>query len=467
MGRLGTMVCTVVCAALAAGVSGQEWKQYAVPETAGWSESGLEEAHARAVATGSAAVLVVENGTVVAAWGEIDRSFPLYSMRKGLYNALVGKLVESGDLNLDTTIESLGIDDLGVLSEIEKSATIEDLLVSRSGVYHESAYEPASMKRNRPERGSHRPGEQWFYNNWDFNLVAHLIAAKGERVVAEQFRDAVAKPLGMQDFDVDHTFEFLEPSRSSYPAILFRMSARDLARFGQLYLQGGEWEGERLLPRDWIDRSWTPHVRFRAEEWPGESGFGYLWWIYLRGDTPERPLAAHDLFLTRGSGGQVLAVIPSLELVVVHLTDSGNAGETGFDGALDVIEAIVEARLDERQGESDRIALRVRPLGATRPAPERHEAVEWPAGLFEELQGTYALGPRIRIEVHPFGGRLFALPKGAPLAEVELFVDADGRIFSPAVDLLVESVREDGELVALVGRMDGRTVRIEKTATAE
>jgi CubicO group peptidase (beta-lactamase class C family) len=456
-------------AALTAAASARAdggWRQYADPAAAGWSPEGLERAKTVAGEVGSDAVMVVDDGVVVAAWGAVDRPLPVYSMRKGLYNALAGMLVAEDRLEIGASLADLGIEEIEPLTPTERSATVEDLLTSRSGVYRLSAYEPASMKRGRPARGAHPPGEHWFYNNWDFNLVAHLIERASGKALADLFAERVAAPLGMEDFDRGDVFSFLEPSRSRFPAIVFSLSARDLARFGRLYEQNGEWEGRRLLDPRWIAASWTRHATFpEGSPFGAGNAFGYLWWVYPARPDGEGGFARRDVYLTRGSGGQVLAVLPSLGLVVVHLTA---AEDSGFEEAVRVIDAILAARREPVAGADPRTtALAPGPLGDGVPAHERRTAVAWSPETRADLVGEYTFGPRISFTVHELRGRLFALPHGAPLAEVELFVDAGGTIFSPAVDVTLTAVRGEGnEVVALEGRIEGRPARLDKRVPA-
>lgn len=91
------------------------------------------------------------------------------------------------------------------------------------------------------------------------------------------------------------------------------MSARDLARFGVLYLQEGEWEGQRIIGAEWIGASVTPYSEVRSY------GYGYLWWT--RGD---------GSYFATGTGGQKLLVDPNRRLVVVNRVDTGE----GFSRAL-------------------------------------------------------------------------------------------------------------------------------------
>ena len=463
-------LATAILAALvtSGSAAASEWRQVEDPAEAGWSIEVLEAARETAVSAGSDAVMVVEDGVVVAAWGTVDRPSPIYSMRKGLYNALLGTLVEEGSIRLDATLAELGIEEIDSLTEAERSATVADLLASQSGVYHESAYEPASMKRGRPERGSHPPGTYWFYNNWDFNLVAHLIERASGRKLGELFAERLAGPLGMEDFTSDDVFRFLEPSRSRFPAVVFWMSARDLARVGQLYLQEGEWEGRALLSRSWIEESWKPRWRF-AEDSPfgGGNGFGYLWWIYPSRSDAETPSGRRDIYLTRGSDGQVVAVLPALDLVFVHQNDGD---EADFADAFRILDQILAAREAEP---GPGVAARTVPLapgllGKASPPRERRSAVPWSPDDRDRLVGEYLLSPRVSFVVHELGDRLFALPEGAPLAEVELFRDRAGTIFSPAVEVSLTPIEgESGAIVALEGTMEGRPVRLEKRGSEE
>ena len=161
-----------------------------------------------------------------------------------------------------------------------------------------------------------------------------------------------------------------------------------------------------------------------------------------------------------------MAVIPSLELVVVNQTNDGTGEASGFDGAVRVINAILSAKAESgRHSPRKTTTLRPKPLPNEKPAPLRRTAVAWSRNGMEELVGTYSLGPKVKFSLHEFEGRLFALPDGAPLAEVELFIDSDGTIFSPAVDLALHLVRNSsGDVVGLKGIIEQRQVTLERNA---
>ena len=106
----------------------------------------------------TSAVMIVQGGKVVDQWGDIDKKISSYSVRKSLLSALYGIYSAEGVIDINQTLEQLGIDDSpDPLTKEEKQARIVDLLRARSGVYHPAYMETESMKKNRPTRGSHAP----------------------------------------------------------------------------------------------------------------------------------------------------------------------------------------------------------------------------------------------------------------------------------------------------------------------
>jgi CubicO group peptidase (beta-lactamase class C family) len=291
------------------------WIKAEDPAALGWFMEKLAKAEDYTRAYTPAAVMIVQDGKIIASWGEASHKVNVRSMRKSLLSALYGIGVAEGPISLDRTIGELGIDDRAPsLSETEKQATIRDLLMARSGIYHPAAYEAPDMKAHRPQRGSHPPGSYWYYNNWDFNTLGFIYQKLVGSDVFQTFEAKIAKPIGMEDFSVaDGKFVF-EPS-SDYPAYTFRLTARDLARFGWLYVNQGAWSSAQVIPADWVAESTKPWSR-------AERGldYGYLWWV-LPADSVRGHPSLEGTFMALGYGGQDLAVVPNLRLVVVQLID--------------------------------------------------------------------------------------------------------------------------------------------------
>jgi len=283
---------------------GATWATAADPARLGWSVEDLERVRDHARRIGSQAYLVVDRGWLVDSYGDPSAKVIVQSIRKSLLNALIGIEVSNGRIRIESTLEELGIDDVPALTRQERSATVADLLRSKSGVYHGSASSPDFMRAFLPQRESHTPGAYWYYNNWDFNALGTILErASGEDLFAK-FRDSIAAVLQMEDFSTAECYDQLEPV-SIHAAYHFSMSARDMARFGLLYLAGGRWDGRAVLDPEWIAQSTRPYSGNK------NGGYGYLWWVDPRtGD-----------YSARGGTGQLILVSPSEGLVVVHTVD--------------------------------------------------------------------------------------------------------------------------------------------------
>jgi CubicO group peptidase (beta-lactamase class C family) len=115
----------------------------------------------------------------------------------------------------------------------------------------------------------------------------------------------------MEDFRLlDGVYEY-DSLNTSHPGYLFKMSARDAARFGQLFLQNGMWNEKQIIPKSWIKQSTSSHV---ATTTPGVS-YGYLWWI--AGD-----IRGTRMYFASGTNGQRICVIPDKDVVLAINVDT-------------------------------------------------------------------------------------------------------------------------------------------------
>jgi CubicO group peptidase (beta-lactamase class C family) len=303
---------------------GLEWTMADNPEGMGWSSVKLAQAHVYADRIGSAAVMVIDDGIVVASWGDLAYKYPCHSMRKSLISALYGIYVGEGKIDLTLTLRDLGIDDFTPLTEVEKTASIADLLSARSGVYIEAAGEASSMKALRPARGSHAPGTFWYYNNWDFNALGTIFdLLSGEADIYTAFDKRIADPIGMQDFNpVELNYDY-EPY-SMHPYYGFLMSTRDLARFGLLFLRNGRWGEQQVVPSDWVSASTTAHSITAPQ-----SGYGYLWWTGEGAGGFPNVDEGPGSYYASGYGGHIVIIMPSRNIVVVHRVDTENGRMVG------------------------------------------------------------------------------------------------------------------------------------------
>jgi CubicO group peptidase (beta-lactamase class C family) len=120
----------------------------------------------------------------------------------------------------------------------------------------------------------------------------------------------------MQDF-VASDGHYVNDPASVHPAYTMQFTARDLSRFGWLYLNHGNWGNRSVVPAAWVAESTKA---FTAEARPGV-GYGYLWWVSESGKQ-FRTDTGPGAFSARGDGGQYIIVAPAAGIVVVHVNDT-------------------------------------------------------------------------------------------------------------------------------------------------
>lgn len=313
------------------------WEQIVNPDSAGWSYEKLRDACEYSQTTDISAVVLVYRGKILYHWGNIDKKYQAHSIRKVFLSALYGIHVDEGDIDLSKTMLELGIDDYPTpLTPTEKTATVRMLLQSRSGIYIEAACEAQEAKDSRPSRGSYPPGTHFYYNNWDFNAAGTVFQEETGVTIHEDFQNRIAVPIGMEDFVTsDVTYDF-EPV-SMHPCYKFRMTALDMARFGLLYLRNGLWGQNRIISKEWIDESTTAYSDL------GEmGGFGYMWEVSINGKPGD--LIKGDFYWKSGYGGQMLLIVPSMDLVLVLLVDTDTGNSINGEELSNLLSMIIGAR---------------------------------------------------------------------------------------------------------------------------
>jgi len=154
------------------------------------------------------------------------------------------------------------------------------------------------------------PGTRWEYSD---PAMAHLALAFAHimgQEMSEFLKSRVFDPIGIEklSWDVQGGSGFIGPHTNAHTGV--HVSARELARFGYLMLQGGVWEGQQLIPKWWLDLSTQSSQELNRQ-------YGYTWWVNTEGcrwlDIP------HDLFFLAGYRSNLCYVVPSLDLVVARV----------------------------------------------------------------------------------------------------------------------------------------------------
>lgn len=292
--------------------------QYTVPEKLGWSSAKLELAKGAFERMNADACVVVVDGKLLAAWGDESKPIDGRSMRKFFLGSLFGAYAVDSKVDVAQTLEQLGVDDHTPLTKEEKQATVANLLTSSSGVYLAAAYEPPSNAKRRPARGSYPPGKAFYYNNWDFNALGTVFEKQTGDHLFKAFKTKIARPLQMQDFDLQHT-HYIRERKSHHAAYIFETSARDDARLGWLWLNNGKWNGQQLIDSQWITDATTSKFTFtNPKRYAIRDGYGYLTWI----DTDDQGRLIG--YSALGNSGQYLYISVKYQAVIVLRADPGS-----------------------------------------------------------------------------------------------------------------------------------------------
>jgi CubicO group peptidase (beta-lactamase class C family) len=291
---------------------------------------------ARAVDTASRlprlrALIVLRDGETLAehrfnGGPPLDRPVNIKSASKSVLSALVGIALERGVLRgVDQPVLSvLGADAPAGPDPRLRRVTVGNLLSMQGGLERTSGenYGRWVSSSNWVRFALSRPfvdepGGSMLYSTGNTHLLSAMLTRASGRSTHDLAQEWLARPLGIA----------IPPWPRDRQGIYFGgndmlMSPRALARFGELYRLGGVIDGRRILPASWIEQSWTPRT---VSPWSG-GRYGYGWFI---GEA-----AGHPVRFAWGYGGQMVYVVPDLQLTVVMTSDPGGARDNGHIAAL-------------------------------------------------------------------------------------------------------------------------------------
>jgi len=256
-----------------------------------------------------------------------------WSTAKSMATTLIGMLVDQGRMELDKPlpfdwmpeVRSAATDprnEITLRHVLNMSSGLETIdnsgleYATGSGLSYWAGASSVTGARNRAL--IREPGTYWDYENYDtlLGVYAMKLALGGEKAYAEFPRKALLDKIGMRNtlVSTDRFGDFILSSQ-------VYTNARDLGRFGLLYLNNGIWDGERLISEEWID-----FVRTPAPATVGNGGhYGGQWWLVPEGRTD----VPSDAYSTSGNRGQYTIIVPSDDMVIVRR--GLDYGRQGFD----------------------------------------------------------------------------------------------------------------------------------------
>jgi CubicO group peptidase (beta-lactamase class C family) len=307
-----------------APVSGGDWL-VSTPAEQGLDPDRVAELYLNAGALGHLySVLVIKNGRLV---GEryfngssaTDKAL-LQSVSKSFTSALVGLALENGCLaGLDQPMLAFFPDERSRVTDARKSRiTLRQMLQMRAGFPWEETsdalwsalYAGDYLPLVADVPLSADPGTRFQYSNLTSSWLGIIVARACGTDLKAFAQEHLFGPLGITIGDW-----YREASGYYVGHAMMRFTARDAARFGLLYLQSGTWDGRQLLPAAWVRdslRSYSEHA------WPDigafhHIGYGYQWWSAQDGE--------HAVHFAWGHGGQLIVLVPDLDMIVVTTAD--------------------------------------------------------------------------------------------------------------------------------------------------
>lgn len=293
-----------------------EWRIDA-PEARGMDASLLEGARQYAFQDGknTQGVVVVRHGVIVGEWyedGRDESSFATsWSIAKSVTSALIGIAIHEGLIeSVDVSMAEFFPEWTGTEKE---DITLRDVLSMASGLKWSESYDPENvvssdiiqmiaLREDHLAYAASRPleftpGSRWSYSSGDTMLLSGVLEAVSGGNAGSYAREKLFDPIGMSPVDwwTDATGQ-----TATYCCI--DTPARQLAKFGLLYLRGGEWAGTQVVPREWVTTSTSPSV---------VPHYGHQWWL---DETP----GGREMYIAIGHDGQYIYVVPDLDLVVVR-----------------------------------------------------------------------------------------------------------------------------------------------------
>ena len=321
--------------------AGEDWTMVR-PSKHGFNNRKIKELRRYVIdSMNTTGLMVIVGGECIFKFGSIDRTSYIASCRKSVLAMLYGKYVENGTIELDKTIGEIGITDHEGLLPIEQRATIRHLIQARSGVYHPASNSGSALDNPErvPRRGSKKPGSYFLYNNWDFNAAGTVFEKLTGKSVYRALEEDLAEPLGFQDWDIAKQRYGGKLKKSIHPAYHIYISTRDMARLGYLMLREGEWNGRQIISKSWHKEmltAWTPRSEVNRK---GSFAYGYMWWLYKT----KNPIFK-GAYTARGAMGQYITVIPELDMVIAHKTDSVYGRKTSFSRYRVLLSKIIAAK---------------------------------------------------------------------------------------------------------------------------
>jgi len=253
-----------------------------------------------------------------------DKPHALASLSKSFNATAVGLAIADGKLKLDDPVLKFFPGDAPAdPSDNLKAMTVRDLLTMSCGHDTEPKGGPGgpSVKQFLAHPVPHKPGTHFQYNTLGSYTLSAIVTKVTGQTVLDYLKPRLFAPLGIENPRWDAS-----PEGNTLGGYGLYLRTEDLAKFGQLYLQKGKWNGRQLVPEKWVEQATSKQVPNEQEshskigvDWV--QGYGFQFWR-----------CTHNAYRGDGAGGQLCVVMPDQDAVVAITAESGD-----FQGEMNAI----------------------------------------------------------------------------------------------------------------------------------
>jgi CubicO group peptidase (beta-lactamase class C family) len=263
-----------------------------------------------------------------------ERPHDTRSSGKTLTGTLVGIALDQGaQFQLDSPIYPLFPEykDFAHPDSRKQKITVEDLLTMDSGYACDDNDDDSPGNEDTMQGQARQP--DWYKYTLDLpmmdepgdkkavyctagiNLLGGILHNTTHMRLTQFFQKYYAGPLDIRDYHIN-----LAPTGDAYLGGGIYLKPRDMLKLGQLYLDGGQWNGKQVVSKKWTELATTQHSFFPANDYAAGHGYGYTWHLHdvtANGQT-------YKVYIAEGNGGQLVMVVPELDLAAV--ITAGNYG---------------------------------------------------------------------------------------------------------------------------------------------
>jgi CubicO group peptidase (beta-lactamase class C family) len=260
--------------------------------------------------------MLVRHGYVVAeGWWKpesAEKPHVLHSLSKSFTSTAVGMAVAEGKMSVDDPVLKFFPDDAPAQpSDKLKAMRVRDLLTMSTGHNTEPRFtaEEPWVKSFLAHEVAHKPGAHFMYNTPATHMCSAIVGKVTGQTVLDYLKPRLFDPLGIENPEWGAS-----PQGNTVGGWGLHIRTEDIAKFGQLYLQKGKWNGKQLVPVSWVEMATARQVSNGSDpskDW--DQGYGFQFWR-----------CRHGAYRGDGAFGQFCLVLPEQDTVIAITADAGN-----------------------------------------------------------------------------------------------------------------------------------------------